>query len=237
MELSVAMNGKMSSLEIAELVGRKHKSVMRTIKRMEEIWIKTAGRKFAPGSYLDKNNQERPLYLLEKTECLYIMTNYSHEVSAKVVLRWYELEREKQTPSLKQLSPAEQHLHSAQLMVDMERKREEDKQVQNQINQHQNQINVQISSDIKRIVQQVVIKPGYFTLRGYMRKRGIKDINVSPIALGRRASAMCRAEGFEPDEVSCPLYGSVKSYPEYILDKLFSIINNSLSIKTKHYEN
>ncbi len=82
----------MTSLEIAEVTGKNHKEVMRAIRNMEPAWEKVAGRKFALGSYKDKNSQDRPCYSLTKEECLYVATKFNDEARAKLVLRWEELE-------------------------------------------------------------------------------------------------------------------------------------------------
>ena len=43
----------MTSLEIAEITGRNHKDVMRSIREMEDAWVKVNGRKFALVEYKD----------------------------------------------------------------------------------------------------------------------------------------------------------------------------------------
>ena len=85
----------MTSLEIAELIGKQHNHVMRDIRNMEPAWEKVAQSKFGLGSYKDANGQLRPCYFLTKTECLYIATKFNDEARAKLVLRWEELESEK----------------------------------------------------------------------------------------------------------------------------------------------
>lgn len=82
----------MTSLEIAEVTGRNHKDVMRSIREMEEAWVKVNGRKFALVEYKDAKGEMRPCYSLGKTECLYIATKFNDEARAKLVLRWEELE-------------------------------------------------------------------------------------------------------------------------------------------------
>ena len=62
---------------------------------MERSWEKIAGRKFSLGYYTDPNNQKRPMFLLNKEECLYIATKFNDEARAKLVIRWEELERNK----------------------------------------------------------------------------------------------------------------------------------------------
>lgn len=82
----------MTSLDIAEVTGMRHADVMRSIRNMEEAWIKVNGCKFALVEYKDAKGEMRPCYSLSKTECLYIATKFNDEARAKLVLRWEELE-------------------------------------------------------------------------------------------------------------------------------------------------
>lgn len=84
----------MTSLEIAEVTGKRHSDVLEAIRNMENAWVKVAQRKFPLGSYKDANNQDRPCYILNKTECLYVATKFNDETRAKLVLRWEELENQ-----------------------------------------------------------------------------------------------------------------------------------------------
>ena len=85
-----------TSLEIAELTGKKHKDLMKAIRNMEPAWEKVHGRKFALMFREVKigNGAVRrdPCYQLTKTECLYIATKFNDEARAKLVLRWEEQE-------------------------------------------------------------------------------------------------------------------------------------------------
>ncbi len=95
----------MSSVEIAERTGKRHRDVMRSIRTMEPAWGKIAGRKFALGSYKDANNQERPMYILDHYECMYIATKFNDEARAKLVLRWAELEEEARAKGINSGNP------------------------------------------------------------------------------------------------------------------------------------
>lgn len=83
---------RMTSLQIAEIIGKQHSDIMKAIRKMEVAWEKIAQGKFSLGSYIDKNNQARPCYLLTKEECLYIATKFKDEARAKLIKRWKELE-------------------------------------------------------------------------------------------------------------------------------------------------
>lgn len=88
----IARKETITSLEIAEVTGKRHSDVLEAIRNMESAWARVAQRKFPLGSYKDANNQSRPCYILNKTECLYVATKFNDEARAKLVLRWEELE-------------------------------------------------------------------------------------------------------------------------------------------------
>ncbi len=105
MGTDIILNKKMmSSIEIAELTGRNHKDVMRSIRNMEAAWVKVNGRNFELVEYKDAKGEMRPCYELTKTECLYIATKFNDEARAKLVLRWEKLETEKKEFSFKELA-------------------------------------------------------------------------------------------------------------------------------------
>lgn len=104
-ELMEAMKQKMiSSLEIASVMGKKHKNILQAIRSMEPAWEKIAGLKFQPGSFRDAQNQPRPCYWLTKLESLYISTKFNDEARAKLVMRWFELEKQEQQRIQRQIS-------------------------------------------------------------------------------------------------------------------------------------
>ena len=102
-QLDVLQENKktITSIEIAELAGREHKSVMRSIREMEEGWVKICGCKFALTSrevqQPNGGTREVPCYELTKRECLYIATKFNDEARAKLILRWEELETKEHT--------------------------------------------------------------------------------------------------------------------------------------------
>lgn len=86
----------MTSLDIAEVTGMRHADVMRSIRNMEEAWVKVSERNFALSSYKQAQPnggyKDVPCYVLNKTECLYVATKFNDEARAKLILRWEELE-------------------------------------------------------------------------------------------------------------------------------------------------
>lgn len=84
----------MTSLLIAEVAEKRHKDLMRSIRKMEEAWHKVTGRNFTLSEYTDPTGRVLPCYNLTKEECLYIATKFNDESRARLVLRWMELERQ-----------------------------------------------------------------------------------------------------------------------------------------------
>lgn len=101
-EISTIVDGeRMTSLQIAEITGRRHTDVMRAIRNMEPAWEKVSERKFALAEYQDEQGKPRPCFSLNKEECLYIATKFNDEARAKLIKRWKELE-EQSKPSVPQ---------------------------------------------------------------------------------------------------------------------------------------
>ena len=94
----IARKETMTSLDIAEVTGMRHADVMRSIRNMEEAWVKVSERNFALSSYKQAQPnggyKDVPCYVLNKTECLYVATKFNDEARAKLVLRWEELENQ-----------------------------------------------------------------------------------------------------------------------------------------------
>jgi len=108
---------KISSLEIADVCGKSHKNVMRDIREMEFAWSKINGLKFELISYKDSRGREKPCYMLNKTESLYIITKYNNEARAKLVMRWHELEVKERMNLVAMSSRLNEMLEEQQPMV------------------------------------------------------------------------------------------------------------------------
>lgn len=87
-------NGKITSIEIAEITQKPHNDVLKAIRVMEPAWVKVGGGNFSQTYYIDQWNRQQPMIELSKSECLYVATKFNDEARAKLVLRWEELETE-----------------------------------------------------------------------------------------------------------------------------------------------
>lgn len=189
----------MSSLQIAEITEKPHNDVMKAIRAMEPAWIKVNGGNFSLVDYTDKKGEKRPCYELSKIECLYIATKFNDEARAKLVLRWEQLENEKRHP----LSQLEILAQSAQLLLEQER---EMKMLRNEV------------SELK---QRTTVDLNRSTVVAYVSRNNIK-LDVKRFgAIGRKCSRICDKRGIELSRVNDPRWGSVKVYPDEVLDEVF----------------
>ena len=196
----------MSSVEIAELTGKEHKDVMRSIRNMEFAWEKINGRKFALVEYKDAKGEMRPCYSLTKTECLYVATKFNDEARAKLVLRWEELEIKSRRP----LTSAEMLLQQCQMLVEQERRLKD-------VEENQKSIEEKVAV----IEAKTQTRPNYFTVVGYATLHEI-DVSIKVASsVGKKAASLCKKRGIPTEEIPDPRFGRVKTYPESILKEVF----------------
>jgi len=86
----------MSSREIAELVGKEHRNVMRDIRNMMETL--TMSSNLSPccksSTYVGKDGRNYDQYELDKDTCLTLLLGYDPVARMRVVKRWQELEQQ-----------------------------------------------------------------------------------------------------------------------------------------------
>jgi len=199
MESLINNNEKITSLEIAEITGKRHKNVMSAIRKMEDAWVKLGQLNFELSSYVNSQNRAMPMYHLTKTESLYIATKFNDQARAKLVLRWEQLENEKQS-----MSPAEIALYNAQNLVQQEKR----------IKEHDNRL--------KELEAKTTTTPEYYTIAGYGTLNGI-SVNLKIASkLGRKAAKICKERNLKTDYIPDPRFGKVKMYPKKILNEVFN---------------
>lgn len=82
----------MTSLEIAEVTGKRHDAVLRDIRNLLKQGV--AAHNFVETSYTDKSNRKSPCYELTKKGCLILASGYDALLREKIINRWEELETE-----------------------------------------------------------------------------------------------------------------------------------------------
>lgn len=88
--ISITPTQTMSSLQIAELTGKRHDAILRDIRNLLEQGV--AAHNFVETSYTDKSNRQSPCYQLTKIGCLILASGYSAILREKIINRWMELE-------------------------------------------------------------------------------------------------------------------------------------------------
>ena len=195
-------NEKMTSLTLAELTGKSHSDLMKSIRRMESAWESVNQGKFSLVDYKDAKGEIRPMYELNKTECLFIATKFNDDARAKVILRWETLEKERMNAlSIFQNDPFIQ-LRMSQI-------------------QQQHQIQA-LESKVNMIEAKTTTRPDYFSVMGYAVVKGVTVGLRIAASIGKKASSICKKNGFPTDEVPDPRFGRVKLYPSSVLDKVFN---------------
>ena len=81
----------MTSLEIAEITGKKHAHVMRDIRSLIEQGIN--GSNFGLVSYKDKKGEVRPMFELTPKGCLILASGYDALLREKIINKLEELEK------------------------------------------------------------------------------------------------------------------------------------------------
>lgn len=82
----------MSSLQIAEITGKRHADVLRDIRNLVEQLDNDNERNFALVDYTDSKGEKRPMYELSKKGCLCLASGYDANLRMRIINRWEELE-------------------------------------------------------------------------------------------------------------------------------------------------
>jgi len=83
----------MSSQEIAEITGKRHKNVLRDIQKMvEEIGSDLSQCQIVETQAPDSYGRLQPLTILDKELTFTLLSRYSFKLSRLIVRRWFELE-------------------------------------------------------------------------------------------------------------------------------------------------
>ena len=109
----------------------------------------------------------------------------------------------------KPLTPAEQLLAQAKVMVDME----------NRLNILEKN-NARLENNLRR-----TITNEYFTVIGYANFRGINANTYNSSLIGRKATKLCKDCGLAIGSVIDSKYGTINTYPLDVLDEIFGVMN------------
>ena len=98
----------MTSLEIAEVTGKRHDAVLRDIRNLLSQGVDAHN--FVETSYIDKSNRQQKCFSLTKKGCLILASGYDALLREKIINRWEELETGKAEPKFAHQSPSQPKL-------------------------------------------------------------------------------------------------------------------------------
>ena len=191
---------QMTSIEVAEITSKRHADVIRDIR--DEIEKLTSQgifteRIFALGEYIDKNNQRRPMYVLTREGVLQLAARYDAVVRFKLI--------EKVSQPAKVLSPVQQLLAQAQILVEMD-----------------SRVGA-VEQGVRRLEHNCrrTITSNQLTVIAYANMKGIKPNEYNSSVVGRKATKLCKERNILVGKVVDSRYGLINTYPEEILDEIF----------------
>lgn len=142
---------RMSSLEIAELTGKRHDAILRDIRNLLKQGV--SAHNFVETSYRDKSNRQSPCFELTKKGCLILASGYDAVLREKIIDRWEQLELEKRKPQTPQT-----YLEALKALVSSEEEKQrlaqEKQQLEAEIEQQQAAIELQ-EKEIKQAAPKV----------------------------------------------------------------------------------
>lgn len=105
----------------------------------------------------------------------------------------------------KPLTPAEQLLQNAQILV------EQEKRLNN------------VEERVLQIEAKTQTRPDYYTVVGYGTLHGISVNLRQASSIGRKASKICKERGICTDSMPDPRFGIVRLYPSVVLEEIFNM--------------
>ena len=196
-----------SSLEVAEMVEKEHKNLMRDVRNyvseLNQLKIEPVDF-FRESTYKDGKGEERPCYAITKKGCEFIAHKLTGikgtKFTALYINRFHDMEEQ-----LKPKSSAEMLLMYAQQFYEQEQRLQS------------------VEHNIKKLEAKITPHDeNYYTIAGYASLRGIKvDVNRANM-YGRKASKLSKEYEYDVTKTQNPRFGTVNMYHVDILKDIFS---------------
>ena len=193
-------NNLMSSKRIAERTEKQHPHVLRDIRQMLKD-LDDPNLDDSDFQIVSDGRGYASEILLNERLSLCLGSGYSVKLRMAIIDDWAKMKAEATHP----MSIEDMIIASAQSM----------KEVKAQMTALESKVNL--------IEAQTKTRPDYFTIVGYATLNRMQVGLKLAADLGRRASAICRREGFEMEELPDPRFGLVKTYPETVLKQVFNV--------------
>ena len=191
---------QMTSLEVAEITGKEHKSVLRDIRdEIEKLTSQGIFTEhiFVPSEYQDRTGRTLPMYVLTREGVLQLAARYDAVVRFKLI--------EKVSHPTKVLSPVQQLLAQAQILVEMD-----------------SRVGA-VEQGVRRLEHNCrrTITSNQLTVIAYANMKGIRPDEYNSSAIGRKATKLRKERNVLVGKVVDSRYGLINTYPEEILDEIF----------------
>ena len=191
---------QMTSLEVAEITGKEHKSVLRDIRdEIEKLTSQGIFTEhiFVPSEYQDRTGRTLPMYVLTREGVLQLAARYDAVVRFKLI--------EKVSHPTKVLSPVQQLLAQAQILVEMD-----------------SRVGA-VEQGVRRLEHNCrrTITSNQLTVIAYANMKGIRPDEYNSSAIGRKATKLWKERNVLVGKVVDSRYGLINTYPEEILDEIF----------------
>jgi len=162
---------QMTSLEVAEITGKEHKSVLRDIRdEIEKLTSQGIFTEhiFVPSEYQDRTGRTLPMYILTREGVLQLAARYDAVVRFKLI--------EKVSQPTKVLSPVQQLLAQAQILVEMD-----------------SRVGA-VEQGVRRLEHNCrrTITSNQLTVIAYANMKGIRPDEYNSSAIGRKATKLCK---------------------------------------------
>lgn len=119
----------MSSLQIAELTGKRHDAILRDVRKLLKQGVNAHN--FVAVDYIDTKGELRPCFNLTKKGCLILASGYNALLRESIINRWEELESQKQSFQVPQSFSEALMLaaHQQEIIEEQQREIAEQKQI------------------------------------------------------------------------------------------------------------
>ncbi len=206
-----------TSNRVAEELGVNHKDLLDKIDGYVNKFnsAELSAQFYIPHNYMSLNGRSVRNYLITKKGVAQLIGGYNSavpkafELNVMYINEFERMENYIRNQQARPLTPAEQLLAQAKLMVDME----------NRLNILEKN-NARLENNLRR-----TITSDYFTVIGYANLRGINANTYNSSAIGRKASKLCKDCGLAIGKVIDSRYGTINTYPLDVLDEIFALIN------------
>lgn len=191
---------QMTSLEVAEVTGKQHSHIMRDIRdEIEKLELQRISTEsiFGLSEYQDRTGRTLPMYVLTREGVLQLAARYDAVVRFKLI--------EKVSQPAKVLSPVQQLLAQAQILVEMD-----------------SRVGA-VEQGVRRLEHNCrrTITSNQLTVIAYANMKGIRPNEYNSSVVGRKATKLCKERNILVGKVVDSRYGLINTYPEEVLDEIF----------------